>query len=49
MKKSPKFKTAIDQHIAAKLNKATQGGVLGVYPEARKLTENAIEQALSES
>lgn len=43
----PQFKTAIDQHNAAKLNHATQGGVLGVYPEARKLTENAIAQALS--
>ncbi|OCT16844.1 ABC transporter substrate-binding protein [Paenibacillus pectinilyticus] len=47
MKQFPQFKTAIDQHNAAKLNKATQGGVLGVYPEARKLTENAIGQALS--
>ncbi|CAN7213105.1 ABC transporter substrate-binding protein [Paenibacillus sp. LjRoot153] len=47
MKQYPQFKTAIDQHTAAKQNKATQGGVLGVYPEARKLTENAIGQALS--
>lgn len=47
MKQFPQFKTAIDQHNAAKQNQATQGGVLGVYPEARKLTENAIGQALS--
>jgi sn-glycerol 3-phosphate transport system substrate-binding protein len=47
MKQFPQFKTAIDQHDAAKQNQATQGGVLGVYPEARKLTENAIGQALS--
>ncbi|WP_261303960.1 ABC transporter substrate-binding protein [Paenibacillus andongensis] len=47
MKQFPQFKTAIDQHNAAKMNKATQGGILGVYPEARMLTEDAIEQALS--
>ncbi|MDR6554650.1 ABC transporter substrate-binding protein [Paenibacillus qinlingensis] len=47
MKQFPQFKTAIDQHNAAKRNLATQGGVLGVYPEARKLTDNAIGQALS--
>lgn len=29
MKQYPQFKTAIDQHTAAKQNKATQGGVLG--------------------
>ncbi|MBP1966413.1 ABC transporter substrate-binding protein [Paenibacillus aceris] len=47
MKQFPQFKTAIDQHNASKLNKATLGGVLGVYPDARKLTEEAINQALS--
>ncbi|UKS26584.1 ABC transporter substrate-binding protein [Paenibacillus sp. HWE-109] len=47
MKQFPQFKTAIDQHDAAKLNHATQGAVVGVYPDARKLTENAINQALS--
>ncbi|MFD0696459.1 ABC transporter substrate-binding protein [Paenibacillus sp. GCM10027628] len=47
MAKYPQFKTAIDQLHAAKENKATQGGVLGIYPEARQITENAIEQALT--
>ncbi|MBA2943603.1 ABC transporter substrate-binding protein [Paenibacillus sp. CGMCC 1.16610] len=47
MKKYPQFKTAIEQHHASKLNKATLGGILGVYPDARKLTEEAVNQALS--
>ncbi|MDR6884341.1 ABC transporter substrate-binding protein [Bacillus sp. 3255] len=47
MAKYPQFKTAIEQHNAAKSNQAAQGGVLGVYPDARKLTEHAIDQALS--
>lgn len=47
MKKFPQFKTAIDQLNASKLNKATQGGVVGVYPDARQITDNAIDQVLS--
>lgn len=45
--KYPQFKTAVDQLHAAKANKATQGAVIGVFPEARKLVESAIEDALT--
>ncbi|WJH35890.1 ABC transporter substrate-binding protein [Paenibacillus sp. CC-CFT747] len=45
--KFPQFQTAIDQLHATKLNKATQGAVMGVFPEARQITENAIEEALN--
>ncbi|TVY07829.1 ABC transporter substrate-binding protein [Paenibacillus cremeus] len=47
MTKYPQFKTAVDQLHATKPNKATQGAVMGVYPEARQITENAIEEALA--
>ncbi|MFK7692351.1 ABC transporter substrate-binding protein [Paenibacillus sp. HJGM_3] len=47
MTKYPQFKTAVDQLHATKLNLATQGAVMGVYPEARQITENAIEEALA--
>ncbi|MFC0212511.1 ABC transporter substrate-binding protein [Paenibacillus chartarius] len=45
--KYPQFKTAVDQLHNTKLNKATQGAVMGVFPEARQLTETAIEEALT--
>ncbi|GIP40545.1 ABC transporter substrate-binding protein [Paenibacillus sp. J31TS4] len=45
--KYPQFQTAVDQLHATKLNKATQGAVMGVYPEARQITETAIEEALA--
>jgi sn-glycerol 3-phosphate transport system substrate-binding protein len=44
--KYPQFKTAIDQLHQTKLNIATEGAVIGVYPEARQIVEGAIEQAL---
>jgi len=45
--KYPQFKTAVDQLHATKPSKATQGAVMGVFPEARQLTETAIEEALT--
>jgi sn-glycerol 3-phosphate transport system substrate-binding protein len=45
--KYPQFQTAIDQLHATKPNLATQGAVMGVFPEARQQVEDAIEQALS--
>ncbi|MBE3564083.1 MAG: ABC transporter substrate-binding protein [Hydrogenibacillus schlegelii] len=47
MQKYPQFKTAIDQLHATKLSRATQGAVIGVFPEARQITERAMEEALS--
>ncbi|TBL79493.1 ABC transporter substrate-binding protein [Paenibacillus thalictri] len=47
MDKFPQFKTAVDQLHATKINKATQGAVIGVFPEARQLVENAVEEALN--
>lgn len=44
--KYPQFKTAMDQLHQTKLNIATQGAVMGVFPEARQIVEGAIEQAL---
>lgn len=41
----PQFKTAVDQLHATKLSTATQGAVMGVFPEARQIVESAIESA----
>lgn len=45
--KFPQFQTAIDQLHQTKLNTATQGAVMGVFPEARQIVEGAIEEALN--
>jgi sn-glycerol 3-phosphate transport system substrate-binding protein len=47
LSKFPQFQTAIDQLHNTKANKATQGAVMGVFPEARQLVETAIEEALT--
>ncbi|MBE3554310.1 MAG: ABC transporter substrate-binding protein [Thermicanus sp.] len=47
MRKFPQFQTAVDQLHATKLNRATQGAVMGVFPEARQITERAIEETLN--
>lgn len=47
MTKYPQFKTAVDQLHSTRLSKATQGAVMGVFPEARQLVEGAIEEALT--
>lgn len=47
LKKFPQFQTAIDQLHNTKLNKATQGAVMGVFPEARQIVEGAIEEVLN--
>jgi len=43
----PQFQTAVDQLHATKLNTATQGAVMGVFPEARQLVETAMEEAVN--
>lgn len=45
--KYPQFQTAIDQLHASKPSTASQGAVMGVFPEARKIVEGAIEEALN--
>lgn len=47
--KYPQFQTAIDQLHASKSSQATQGAVMGVFPEARQIVEGAIEEVLSGS
>lgn len=47
MAKYPQFKTAVDQLHGTVANKATQGAVMGVFPEARQIMEAAIEEALN--
>ncbi|MGV2788503.1 extracellular solute-binding protein, partial [Clostridium perfringens] len=47
LKKFPQFQTAIDQLHQTKLVKATQGAVMGVFPEARQIVEGAIEEVLN--
>ncbi len=42
----PSFRTAIDQLHASKLDKATQGCLLGVMPQARQAAEVGIESAI---
>ncbi|EGL15572.1 MULTISPECIES: ABC transporter substrate-binding protein [Paenibacillus] len=47
MKSFPQFQTAVDQLHQTKLNTATQGAVMGVFPEARQIVEGAIEEVLN--
>jgi sn-glycerol 3-phosphate transport system substrate-binding protein len=47
LKQFPQFQTAIDQLHQTKLNTATQGAVMGVFPEARQIVEGAIEEVLN--
>jgi sn-glycerol 3-phosphate transport system substrate-binding protein len=42
----PLFRAAIDQLHATKLDKATQGCLLGVMPQARQAAEVGIENAI---
>ncbi|HWI64268.1 MAG TPA: ABC transporter substrate-binding protein [Symbiobacteriaceae bacterium] len=44
--KLPQFKTAIDQLRASKINPATQGAVIGVFPQARQVVEGAMENVV---
>ena len=39
----PQFLTAISELRSSPMNLATQGGLLGVFPEARARSEDAIE------
>lgn len=43
----PQFQTAIDQLHATKLSPATQGAVMGVFPEARQIVEGAMEEVFT--
>lgn len=44
MKKFPQFKTAVEQLHATVANRATQGALMGVFPEARQIVEKAMEE-----
>ncbi len=46
--KYPQFKTAVDQLHAAPLNTFTQGGLIGVFPQARATVETMIEEVLAD-
>ncbi|MGU3470672.1 ABC transporter substrate-binding protein [Paenibacillus sp. D51F] len=45
--KYPQFQTAVDQLHASKAGTASQGAVMGVFPEARQTVEGAIEEAFT--
>ncbi|WP_028549715.1 extracellular solute-binding protein [Paenibacillus sp. UNC451MF] len=47
LKKFPQFQTAVDQLHQTKMSTATQGAVMGVFPEARQIVEGAIEEVLN--
>jgi len=47
MKKFPQFQTAVDQLHQTKLNNATKGAVIGVFPEARQIVEQAMEEVVN--
>jgi len=48
-KQYPQFKTALDQLHSTKLARATQGGLIGVFPQARQEVEKAIEETIQGS
>jgi sn-glycerol 3-phosphate transport system substrate-binding protein len=43
LSKNPQFLTAISELRSSPINRATQGALLGVFPEARQRVEDAIE------
>ncbi len=45
--KYPQFQTAIDQLHASPLNQATQGGLVGVFVQARQDNQSAIESVFA--
>ena len=45
--KYPQFKIAIEQLHNTPINRSTQGGLLGVFTQARQEIENAIEHVLA--
>jgi len=45
-KTRPQYKTAIEQLRASKINPATQGAVIGVFPQARQVVEAAMENVV---
>lgn len=47
MEKYPQFKTAVEQLHASAQTTATQGAVMGVFPEARQIVEASIEAVLN--
>jgi sn-glycerol 3-phosphate transport system substrate-binding protein len=47
MKKFPQFQTAVDQLHGTELNNATKGAVMGVFPEARQIVEQAMEEIVN--
>ncbi len=44
--KRPQFTTAIEQLRASKINTATQGAVIGTFPQARQVVETAMENVV---
>ncbi|MDR6224606.1 ABC transporter substrate-binding protein [Desmospora profundinema] len=47
LEKFPQFQTAVDQLHETTLNRATQGALMGVFPEARQITERAMEEVIN--
>lgn len=47
MAKFPQFQTAVDQLHASIDSSATNGAMMGVFPEARQIVEGAIESVLN--
>lgn len=47
MEKFPQFQTAVNQLHQTKLNNATKGAVMGVFPEARQIVERAMEEIIN--
>lgn len=45
--KYPQFQTAVDQLHASKPSTASQGAVMGVFPDARQTVEGAIEEVFT--
>ena len=44
---NPAYRAAFDQLLATKPTKATQGAVIGAFPEVRTIIEQAIEKVLA--
>jgi len=47
MENFPQFKTAVDQLHQSKLNNATKGALMGIFPEARQIVEQTMEEIVN--
>jgi sn-glycerol 3-phosphate transport system substrate-binding protein len=46
-KKNPAYRAAFDQLLQTKVNRATQGALIGCFPEVRTIVEDAVQKTFA--